>query len=200
MAALRELADEKGRAVFKPPVGKGSRGVRIVVPEVNRITVRWREWPTPIMVTWKEVERGIGEAEFPLLAMEYLPGDVREAVDAYCHEGEILCGYARRQRQVVHGLHSHHWVVDDPELMEQAREAVGLLGLDHFINLQFKQRKLLEVHPRRSTIIVSDRVNLYWLGLRFALGQATENDLRAARVEPGWHAKYYFNLHHWRKA
>lgn len=199
LAALHELADEGGRAVFKPLDGKGSRGVRVVVPEVNRVTADWREWPAPIAVTWEEVVRDVGEASFPLLAMEYLPGDVREAVDAYCHEGEILCGYARRQRQVVHGLHSYHWVVDDPGLMEQAREAVGLLGLDHFVNLQFKQRKLLEVHPRRSTIIVSDRVNLYWLGLRFALGQVTENDLRAARVEPGWHAKYYFDLYHWRQ-
>ena len=148
---------------------------RVLLPELNRVAADWREWPIPITVT-------------------------REAVDAYCHGGEILCGYARCQRQVVHGLHSYHWVVDDPELMEQAREAVRRLGLDYFVNLQFKRRKLLEVHLRRSTIVVSDDVNLYWLGLRHALGRATAGELRAARVEPGWHAEYYFDLCHWRRA
>lgn len=183
--------------VIKPLSGKGGRGIRIVVPEIDRVTADWRQWPNPILVTRAEVMANLHSIPLPVMLTERLPGAVEHAVDVYCRDGEVLGGYVRSRLQCVHGLHSHHRAVEDGALWEHATEIVERLRLSYFVNIQFKDGKLLEVNPRKSTFLYSDGYDLLWLGIRHALGQIGDDEVRAARLAPGTECRYYWEATCW---
>lgn len=196
---LDAVAGHDYNAVIKPLHGKGARGVRIVEAGADRVALPWREWPSPIVATATDLIAALerGSIEFPVMVMERLRGPVEHAVDVYCDRGRILAGFVRQKIQIVHGLHSHHTVIEDEELWGHAEALVEQLGLSHFINVQFYNGKLLEVNPRKSTMIYDDDFDLVWLGLRYALGQIGEREIRAAGLRPGRQARYYFDCLCW---
>lgn len=197
VSALCAFGAPQKRVVVKTPDGSGARGVRIVVPRLNRLTFAWRDWPNPILMTYEEVLRDARDARYPLMVMEDLNGEAEQAVDLYCDDGEVLGGCVREKRQDVHGLHSHHRAIDDAGLWRYAVEIARRLRLHHFANVQFLNEELLEVHARRSTLMYAGGFNLLWAGVRYATGAAGREAFEGMRLAQGARLTYYWDALDW---
>ncbi len=193
LAALMAFDADTDLVVLKQPTGAGSRGYRLVVPEFDRLSDGWRDWPRPATFTFREVREALerGKVKLPVMVMEYLPGDVEPSVDVYCVGGEVLAGFTHDRYRCEFGLCKRHVVVERPCEWGWTVAIARKLRWEGFLNVQFKAGKLLEVNPRISTMIYSPTFNLPLLGIRHALGLATEAELRGATLEPGRWMEYY---------
>jgi hypothetical protein len=83
--------------------------------------------------------------------------------------------------------------------MEIAAKIVAELRLDHFFNIQLVGEHVIEINPRISTIVYQEDLNLPWLGVKHALGEISEDELRAlaGRVRPTRRALRYFDQVEW---
>lgn len=186
-------AHQSNIVVLKQPTGAGSRGYHLIVPEFDRLSDGWRDWPRPATFTFREVREALerGKVKLPVMVMEYLPGDVEPSVDVYCAGGEVLAGFTHDRYRCEFGLCKRHVAVERPREWRWTVAIARRLQWDGFLNTQFKAGKLLEVNPRISTMIYAPGYNLPLLGIRHALGLVTEAELRAARLEPGRWMEYY---------
>ena len=193
IAALQAFNAQFDVVVLKQPTGAGSRGYHLVVPEFDRLSDGWRDWPRAATVTFHEVREALerNKVGLPVMVMEYLPGDAEPAVDVYCAGGEVLAGFVHDRHRCEFGLCKRHVVVERPDEWRWTVAIARELKWDGFLNVQFKAGKLLEVNPRISTMIYSRDYNLPLLGIRHALGLATETELRAALLAPGAWMEYY---------
>ena len=71
--------------------------------------------------------------------------------------------------------------------MELADAIVAELGIEHFFNIQLVGELVIEINPRISTVVYQDDLNLPYLGVKRAIGEISEDELRAlrSRVRPG---------------
>ena len=193
LSALYAFEAQFNVVVLKQPTGAGSRGYHLIVPDFDRLSDGWRDWPRPATFTFREVREALerGKVKLPVMVMEYLPGDVEPSVDVYCAGGEVLAGFVHDRYRCEFGLCKRHVAVERADEWRWTVAIARKLEWDGFLNAQFKAGKLLEVNPRISTMIYSPTFNLPLLGIRHALGLATEAELRAARLEPGRWMEYY---------
>ena len=98
-----------------------------------------------------------------------------------------------------HRLTMYFATLDDDWLMEIAARIVEALSLDHFFNIQLVGDKVIEINPRISTIVYQEDLNLPYLGIKHALGEITDEELRAlaARVRTTRRAMRYFDQVEW---
>jgi hypothetical protein len=83
--------------------------------------------------------------------------------------------------------------------MDVAARIVGELALDHFFNIQLVGDYVIEINPRISTVVYQEDLNLPYLGVKHALGEISEEELRAlaTRVRPTRRALRYFHQVEW---
>ena len=176
LAALYDFEAQYNVVVLKQTTGAGSRGYHLIVPKFDRLSDGWRDWPRPATFTSREVFEALvrGKVKLPVMVMEYLAGDVEPSVDVYCAGGEVLAGFVHDRYRCEFGLCKKHVVVERPREWDWTVAIARRLEWDGFLNVQFKAGKLLEVNPRISTMIYSPTFNLPVLGIRHALGLATE--------------------------
>jgi len=76
-----------------------------------------------------------------------------------------------------------------------AQRIVAELGIEHFFNIQLVGDYVIEVNPRISTIVYQEDFELPYLGVKRALGEISDDELRelAARIRPGRTALRYFD-------
>ena len=93
------------------------------------------------------------------------------------------------------GLAMYFVTLDDPELMEIGNRIVAELGIEHFFNIQLVGDYVIEINPRISTIVYQDDLDLPYLGVKRALGEISDDELRdlSSRVRPGRTALRYFD-------
>jgi hypothetical protein len=93
------------------------------------------------------------------------------------------------------GLAMYFVTLDDPGLMEIADRIVAELGIEHFFNIQLVGEHVIEINPRISTIVYQEDFDLPYLGVKRAIGEITDDELRehAARIRPGRTALRYFD-------
>ena len=65
--------------------------------------------------------------------------------------------------------------------MELAGKIVAELGIEHFFNIQLVGDYVIEINPRISTIVYQEDLNLPYLGVKRALGEISDDELRALR-------------------
>jgi carbamoyl-phosphate synthase large subunit len=183
LAACERLGYPDRPVCFKPPVSKGSRGFRVLRPDVDRAAVILRERPNSVVMTLDEAVAAFrGLDPFPrLLVMEFVEGP-EHTVDALTAGGEILLQQTKTREAIDTGLAMAFKTVARPDLAGFAREACRALALDWFVNLQFKGDKLLEVNPRVSTFVYQEDFILPYLGIKYALGELDEEGLAAAQA------------------
>jgi hypothetical protein len=72
---------------------------------------------------------------------------------------------------------------------------VAELGIEHFFNIQLVGEHVIEINPRISTVVYQEDLNLPYLGVKRALGEVSDEELRelTARVRPGRTALRYFD-------
>jgi len=93
------------------------------------------------------------------------------------------------------GLAMYFVTLDDEELMRTGNLIVAELGIEHFFNIQLVGEHVIEINPRISTIVYQEDFNLPYLGVKRALGEISDDELRsyASRIRPGRTALRYFD-------
>jgi len=134
------------------------------------------------------------EGGVDLLVMELATGGER-TIDGIANGGEIVLGHPKTREAMRAGLAMYFVTLDDPELMRLASLIVGELGIEHFFNIQLVGDYVIEINPRISTVVYQEDLNLPYLGVKRALGEISDDELRALRprVRPGRTALRYFD-------
>jgi carbamoyl-phosphate synthase large subunit len=194
-AAARELGYPERSVCFKPVFSSGSRGFRILDPTVDRAHQLLHERPGSVAMRLEEaVELLPAEGGPDLLVMELATGGER-TIDGIANGTEIVLGHAKTREAMRAGLAMYFVTLDDPELMEIGNKIVAELGIEHFFNIQLVGEHVIEINPRISTIVYQEDFDLPYLGVKRALGEISDDELRAyaSRIRPGRTALRYFD-------
>jgi carbamoyl-phosphate synthase large subunit len=195
-AAARELGYPDRPVCMKPVFSSGSRGFRILDPSIDRAHVLLRERPGFVAMRLEEAIEILDSVDdrTELLVMELASGGER-TIDGIANGREIVLGHPKTREAMRAGLAMYFVTLQDPALMELANTIVRELGIEHFFNIQLVGEHVIEINPRISTIVYQEDLNLPYLGVKRALGEITDDELRAlhSRIRPGRAALRYFD-------
>jgi carbamoyl-phosphate synthase large subunit len=194
-AAARELGYPDRAVCFKPVFSSGSRGFRVLDPTVDRAHQLLHERPGSVAMRLEEaVELLPEEGGTELLVMELATGGER-TIDGIANGSEVVLGHPKTREAMRAGLAMYFVTLDDPELMRIGNTIVEDLGIEHFFNIQLVGDYVIEINPRISTIVYQEDLNIPYLGVKRALGEISEDELRryASRIRPGRTALRYFD-------
>lgn len=199
-AAARELGYPERDVCVKPVFSSGTRGFRILSASADRREQLLTSRPgVPEALRLEDLLELLGPDDTTeLLVMELATGKER-TIDGIAAGGRIVLGHPKTREAMRAGLAMYFETLDDPRLMEIAGKIVAELELDHFFNIQLVGERVIEVNPRISTIVYQEDLNLPYLGVKHALGEISEEELRAlaARVRPSRRALRYFDQVEW---
>jgi carbamoyl-phosphate synthase large subunit len=193
--AARALGYPDRPVCFKPVFSSGSRGFRILNPSVDRVHQLLHERPGSVAMRLEEaLELLAGAPDTDLLVMELATGPER-TVDGISNGREIVLGHPKTREAMRAGLAMYFVTLEDPQLMELAGTIVAALEIEHFFNIQLVGDAVIEINPRISTVVYQEDLNLPYLGIKRALGEVSEEELRAlrTRIRPGRTALRYFD-------
>jgi carbamoyl-phosphate synthase large subunit len=177
----------------------GSRGFRVLDPTVDRAHQLLHERPGSVAMRLEEaLELLPEEGGTELLVMELATGGER-TIDGIANGREVVLGHPKTRESMRAGLAMYFVTLDDPPLMELAHAIVAELRIEHFFNIQLVGDYVIEINPRISTIVYQEDLNLPYLGVKRALGEISDDQLRAlaSRVRPGRTALRYFDQLEW---
>jgi carbamoyl-phosphate synthase large subunit len=198
-AAARELGYPDRPVCFKPVFSSGSRGFRVLDPTVDRAHQLLHERPGSVAMRLEEaLELLPDEGGTELLVMELATGGER-TVDGIANGREIVLGHPKTREAMRAGLAMYFVTLADDELMELAGRIVAELEIEHFLNIQLVGDHVIEINPRISTIVYQEDLNLPYLGVKRAIGELSDDELRALapRIRPGRTALRYFDQLEW---
>ena len=194
-AAARELGYPDRPVCFKPVFSSGSRGFRILDPTVDRAHQLLNERPGSVSMRLEEAVELLPDEGGPdLLVMELATGG-ETTIDGIADGSQIVLGHPKTREAMRAGLAMFFVTLDDPQLMRTANLIVEELGIEHFFNIQLVGDHVIEINPRISTIVYQEDLNLPYLGIKRALGEVSDDELRsyANRIRPGRSALRYFD-------
>ena len=198
--AARELGYPDRDVCLKPVFSSGTRGFRILSAKADRRQQLLANRPgVPEMLLLEEVVELLGDDRTTeLLVMELATG-LERTVDGIAAGGRILLGHPKTREAMRAGLAMYFQTLVDPDLMEVAGRIVAALGLDYFFNIQLVGECVIEINPRISTIVYQEDLNLPWLGVKYALGEVSPEELAAlaSRVRPTRRVLRYFDQVEW---
>jgi carbamoyl-phosphate synthase large subunit len=198
-AAARELGYPERAVCFKPVFSSGSRGFRVLDPTVDRAHQLLHERPGSVAMRLEEaLELLPDEGGAELLVMELATGGER-TIDGIANGREVVLGHPKTREAMRAGLAMYFVTLVDDALMELAGRIVAELAIEHFFNIQLVGDHVIEINPRISTIVYQEDLNLPYLGVKRALGEISDHELRAlrTRVRPGRTALRYFDQLEW---
>ncbi|MFC6954566.1 ATP-grasp domain-containing protein [Halorubellus litoreus] len=165
---------------FKPPVGSGSRGFRVLDEGANDLDAFLNEKPDAATTTLDDVLPILdaGDAFPELVVMEYLPGE-EYSVDVLATGDDVHTVVPRSRARTRAGISFEGVVEQREDLIEEAAGICRGLGLEYNVNVQFKENpdgvmKVIEINPRvAGTIImcVGAGANLPYMAVQHALGE-----------------------------
>jgi len=190
--AYKKLSAAGHQVCVKPAVTHGSRGFRVIKPEITKKDF-FEKKPSSRSITLQSILDILksGDGKFPnLLVMEYLPGE-EFSVDCI-RRGENFYCVTRRRDVIKDGICSAGEAIKREDLIYFSKKIYQELGLEYNANLQFRydskgNPKLLEVNPRLSGTLELCRgagVNFVSLGLDALLGTS-----KSGPVEIKWGTK-----------
>jgi carbamoyl-phosphate synthase large subunit len=199
-AAALELGYPDRPVCFKPVFSSGSRGFRVLDPTVDRADQLLRERPGSVSMPLDEAVEILASADdqSELLVMELATGDER-TIDGIANGHEVVLGHPKTREAMRAGLAMYFVTLEDAALMELAGRIVAELGIEHFFNIQLVGEHVIEINPRISTVVYQEDLNLPYLGVKRALGEISDDELRALRprIRPGRTALRYFDQLEW---
>jgi carbamoyl-phosphate synthase large subunit len=198
-AAARELGYPERPVCFKPVFSSGSRGFRILDPTVDRAHQLLHERPGSVAMRLEEaVELLPAEGGPDLLVMELATGGER-TIDGIADGRAVVLGHPKTREAMRAGLAMYFVTLADDRLMAIADAIVAELGIEWFFNIQLVGEMVIEVNPRISTIVYQHDLDLPYLGVKRALGEVSDDELRAlrSRIRPGRTALRYFDQVEW---
>ncbi|MCF8566739.1 ATP-grasp domain-containing protein [Alicyclobacillus tolerans] len=177
--AIRALGYPKRPVCFKPVVGDGSRGFKVLDTAVDWPKRLFQEKPDSTYISERELFEVLGSnAAIPeLMVMEFLPNE-EYSVDLFANEGDVMVAVPRRRDRMVNGITTRGTIEKDQQVIDTATAAVRSLGLHGNIGVQVRKDangtpKVIEVNPRlQGTTVHSTAagVNLPLLAVKLALG------------------------------
>ncbi|MFX0168064.1 MAG: ATP-grasp domain-containing protein [Candidatus Hodarchaeota archaeon] len=178
MISATKLGYPESPVIFKPHIGKGSRGVRILDAKVDRENHLLSQKPQSKFMSLHEFEEIFSESPtFPkLLLMEYLEGGELTS-DCIALKGRELLTTVKTVEQARWGVIVRGELVDRPDLIEQTRTILKAIPLSYCVNLQFIANRLIEINPRVSTFIYQKELIAPYLAIKLALGELTEEEV-----------------------
>jgi carbamoyl-phosphate synthase large subunit len=194
-AAARELGYPDRPVCFKPVFSSGSRGFRVLDPTVDRARQLLHERPGSVAMRLEEaLELLPAEGGTELLVMELATGAER-TIDGIANGSEIVLGHPKTREAMRAGLAMYFVTLADDALMELSGKIVAELGIEHFFNIQLVGEHVIEINPRISTIVDQEDLNIPYLGVKRAIGEISDDELRALspRIRPGRTALRYFD-------
>jgi carbamoyl-phosphate synthase large subunit len=197
-AAAEELGYPDRAVCFKPAYSSGSRGFRVLDPNVDRAQQLLRERPGSLALRLEEVLEVLPDEGEELLVMELAQGGER-TIDGIGNGERVLFGHPKTREAMRAGLAMYFRTLADASLMDVANKIVGALAIEHFFNIQLVGDVVIEVNPRISTVVYQGDLNLPWLGIRHALCEISADELAglASRVRPSRRALRYFDQLEW---
>jgi biotin carboxylase len=197
--AAHELGYPQVDVCMKPVFSSGSRGFRVLSASADRHEQLLTNRPgVAEALRLEDLLELLGDDPTELLVMELATGKER-TIDGIAIEGRIGLGHPKTREAMRAGLAMYFETLDAAELMEIARRIVAELRLDHFFNIQLVGEHVIEINPRISTIVYQPDLNLPYLGVKHALGEISEEELRAlaSRVRPTRRALRFFDQVEW---
>jgi carbamoyl-phosphate synthase large subunit len=194
-AAARELGYPERAVCFKPVFSSGSRGFRVLDPTVDRAHQLLHERPGSVAMRLEEaLELLPADGGTEVLVMELATGGER-TIDGIANGTEIVLGHPKTREAMRAGLAMYFVTLADDALMELSNTIVAELGIEHFFNIQLVGEHVIEINPRISTIVYQEDLNIPYLGVKRALGEISDDELRAlsSRIRPGRTALRYFD-------
>jgi carbamoylphosphate synthase large subunit len=178
----RELGYPKQRVCFKPHVGKGSRGFRILDDEISRKDLLLNYKPESRYMSLDEfIKIFEQEEDFPtLLLMQMVEGQEFDAM-SLCMAGEELLTTVKTREENRWGIITLGELVDKPEIVDSVNKILALIPLSYNISLQFIGTRLIEINPRTSTYIYQDDLNEPYLSIKLCLGEEDKESIRRHR-------------------
>ena len=159
----------------------GSRGIRIVKPDVSRFDLLFHEKPYSFFTTMEDLQATLYERdEMPeMMAMEYLPG-MEGSVDLIAKNGKILYMAYRESTVNLHSIPQAGVLKDNPDAYAIAEKVVKALNFTGSADLDFKNDAnelpvLMEINPRIAAtmrIFKEGGMNLPYLRIKHLLGEA----------------------------
>ncbi len=132
----------------------GSRGIRIISPDISRFDILFGEKPNSFYTTMDEMLATLHERDSmpEMMAMEYLPGD-EGSVDLLADHGEILYMAYRESNLNLHSIPQIATLRKNEEAYFIAEKVTAALGMHGNADLDFKNDAqghpvLMEINPR----------------------------------------------------
>jgi carbamoyl-phosphate synthase large subunit len=175
----KEMGYPERDLCFKPHIGKGSRGFRILTEKFSKRDLLLNHKPTARYMTLGEfIEIFKDERNFPdLLLMEVAKG---EEIDAMTigYKGEALLTTLKSRDSHRWGIIDRAKHVDRPRLIKSVQAVIENLPLDYNLSIQYIDNKIIEINPRTSTFIFQRDLNEPWIAIKLALGLISANEVR----------------------
>lgn len=177
--AAGELGYPAKKVCFKPAVGNGSRGFRILSNGGDELDRLFREKPSTAVIRLEDATRILNSHTIPpLLVTEYLPGP-EYSVDVLTRKGEVLLVLPRLRQKMINGISVKGQITEHPEIIDYCRAILKELPLDGPVGIQVKESdqgeyRLLEINPRlqgASSACRAAGINLPVLAVQQALGE-----------------------------
>jgi carbamoyl-phosphate synthase large subunit len=176
---------------FKPAEANGSRGFRVVYPELNEADLLFKEKPYQTAISYCHAVEILSSQPFPeLILAEYLPGE-EYSVDCLADRGNTVLAVPRLRSRMVNGISVKGCFVRDEAIQQYCATIIGAIGLHGNIGIQVRRNRegkplLLEINPRVQGTIVAGLgagINLPLLALKQEMGHPI--DPESIRVKWG---------------
>ena len=160
--------------LFKPVIGSGSRGFRV------------------LDVTSDRLDQLLAEVTEPRCFSSWSCGGER-TIDGIAAGGASLGMQEALEGSRCSSRHS------PATASSTSRAEWWERSLDYFFNIQLVGDVVIEVNPRISTIVYQEDLNLPYLGLKLALGELAPEELaiHGRRLRPTRRALRYFDQVEW---
>ena len=187
IAELIEAAEKLGYpekdVVFKPPEGKGARGVRVLTEKSDRYDLLFNGRPFAKYISIDELKSTVGKKEIPtLMVMEYLDG-VELKIDPVLQNGEMLTCSVKNRLNFASGLAMGFEMIEDKTALDYAEKLLEHLPMDYCIDISTRGGTLMEINPRVSTYIYGENYCAPYLSLKLAMGEMSADEVRNYQKE-----------------
>lgn len=180
LAACEACGYPQNAVCVKATELSGSRGIRIINPNISKFDLLFGEKPNSFFTTMDDLQATLEERpEMPeMMAMEYLPG-AEGSVDLLAYNGKILYMGYRESNVNLHSIPQVATLSENRAAYEIAEKVVAALKLDGNADLDFKcdaegNPVLMEVNPRIAAtmkIFAEGGMNLPYLRIKQLLGE-----------------------------
>lgn len=164
--------------VFKPPEGKGARGVRVMTEKSDRYDLLFNGRPFAKFISMDELKNTVSGKEIPeLMVMEYLDGEELK-IDPVVQKGEMLVCSVKLRMNFASGLGMNYEFIDDKKAIKYAEKVMEHLPMDYCVDISTRGGILMEINPRVSTYIYSDNYCPPYLSLKLAMGEMGKKEIQ----------------------